>query len=990
MMKKYKVLFLPFLFVFMICFMDVVNAKNYTLSEIPDDSYVIGTHLFSSSLTPSTSSFYSGIVDSSVVMLGSTTIDASAFSSSDDFIIYYKIVDDIWIDSISGNDIDVPEEGFAITHVNGVCVDSSCMGNAIPITFLSTAGLEDVFETKTVNVGYGEKIAAADIPMLNNRPGYQFTCWTLKGEDECFDLNTAITDEMIPEGESAITLETKWNQIEYTIAYTNFDGTVQEKTCSYGNIGAEATDCHFEEYLDLFTARPNYTFIGWSTSKEGGTVYSVSSDMSSILGNEETITLYAVWDTMKYTISYALDGGTFTDTISPQTSFNVEDTTITLPTVSKVGYTFKNWTYNGTVFDGNTLPKSDITLTAVWEPITYSFVYDTQSVTCTYDQDCTVSITDDAIPEGRKFVHWYILDNSNKIYIGDSIKNFTTEEKTFTLKPEYEMIDYHVTYDYDGGVAGGVDFTSFQYDSLDSSNNRTYTLHVPTKDGYTFAGWDVQSGNLAIRDTDVTISGSGDVFLKALWNENSYTMQYYNGADLVNEEECTYTECSVISDQPTKEAYVFDGWVSETSGLVYQAGQRIANSDFTNNFTIKLVAKWTNDYRYTISYQLNGGSFEGDAPSSYLAGETLTLPVPIRNGYTFTGWTVNGVTLSEDANGVYTLSGYKEDLKIEAQWNANQYSLQFMMNGVTLPLVECSYDTACSFGSHLDQVPQNYKLLGWSLVDGGALYYGDDLTVKNLTEENNAVITLYSVLEDTTVRHTISYYLDGGQLENASIPDTLVDGDTISLPVPTKEGYVFKGWLDIHSNTIILDGEVISTDLLLVAQWEIQTYTISYVDEDGNAISVASSYPTSYTYGTKKVVLPGNAYLPDGVNRWKVNGTDLAYYSVYDEETSNFVIEVTQYENITVVGYKTTEEPIEPDPVEPEVVYYEVSFYDNDSLLGVLLVEENDVIVSEKSVLGENSTYTEYADHKWMNEIGEPFAIQTESITSDIRLYLAD
>lgn len=54
---------------------------------------------------------------------------------------------------------------------------------------------------------------------------------------------------------------------------------------------------------------------------------------------------YAVWDTdpYEYTISYALDGGSFADTTEAPDSFNVESETITLPTPQRKGYTFDGW-----------------------------------------------------------------------------------------------------------------------------------------------------------------------------------------------------------------------------------------------------------------------------------------------------------------------------------------------------------------------------------------------------------------------------------------------------------------------------------------------------------------------------------------------------------------------------------------------------------------------------------------------------------------------
>lgn len=42
---------------------------------------------------------------------------------------------------------------------------------------------------------------------------------------------------------------------------------------------------------------------------------------------------------------------------------------------------------------------------------------------------------------------------------------------------------------------------------------------------------------------------------------------------------------------------------------------------------------------YTITYTLNGGSYGSSHPSSYKAGQKVTISDPAKSGYTFTGWT---------------------------------------------------------------------------------------------------------------------------------------------------------------------------------------------------------------------------------------------------------------------------------------------------------------------------------------------------------------
>lgn len=982
MMKKVELLVFCIIYCVIFTISTNVNAKQYSLEEIPDDAYIIGTHMFSSSLSPETSPFYSGLIDSSTVMLGSTTIDTSEFESSKDFVIYYKFIDDIWFDSITGDDITPPEEGFSITHINGECVDASCMGNAIQVKFLSTAGLENVFETKTINVGYGEMISASEIPELKNRPGFKFVCWTLEDSDECFDLSTAITDELVND-EEIVVLETKWEQISYKITYNNnFDDSTVERQCTYNNVGNEKIDCSFELYDSIFAPRNNYTFIGWSTTPDGKDVYDVESDMGVILGSDENVTLYAIWDTIDYKITYDLDGGTFTDVISPQVSFDAEDVSISLPVVSKVGYEFKEWTYNDESFTGLDLPNNDITLKAVWEPINYSFVYNDQRVDCTYDKECSITLTDNNVPEGKKFIRWYIMDDLQKIYVGDDVSNFTTEDgREFTLYPEYELVKYFVSYDLDGGTLRDSNFSSFTFDALSVDGNQTFHLNSPAKVGYEFNGWEVVGDSIQVNsNTEVEIVGAGDAVLKAKWLEKEYTIEYYNEDSLIDSKTCNFTNCLVASVDTEKENFVFDGWKSEQTGLVYSEGNKVSNTEFIGN-TVKLVAKWTNEYRYTIAYDLNGGIFDGDAAVSYVSGEAVTLPTPNKEGYTFAGWQVDG----EDIEG-NIISNYNKDIEVTAKWTANKYNIHFNMGEVVIPDVVCTYDVECKFGDHSSYIEGNYKLLGWSLNEDGSIYYGDNLNVKNLTSNNDETINLYAVLEDTTIYRHVSYYLDGGSLSEQSIDNSYADGTVLSLPVPVKEGYDFTGWYDVNSKTIIEDDSVIKSDLMLVAQWKIKTYTISYVNEEGEALlDLDSSYIKEFAYGTKELIVPGGNKLPEGISGWKFNDIELDKYILNGDETSSYILSITENQNITIVGIKT---PDAIEPVEPEVTYYEVSFYDDDSLLGIVLVVENETITSENTVPKEGSSYSEYLSQNWTDLNGDDFDIESSLITENINLYL--
>ena len=68
---------------------------------------------------------------------------------------------------------------------------------------------------------------------------------------------------------------------------------------------------------------------------------------------------------------------------------------------------------------------------------------------------------------------------------------------------------------------------------------------------------------------------------------------------------------------------------------------------------------------YMISYELDGG-IDGGNPISYTENDEFTLTIPVRPGYTFIGWTGNGIT--SPTVEVKVSKGTKGDLSFTAHW----------------------------------------------------------------------------------------------------------------------------------------------------------------------------------------------------------------------------------------------------------------------------------------------------------------------------------
>ena len=154
----------------------------------------------------------------------------------------------------------------------------------------------------------------------------------------------------------------------------------------------------------------------------------------------------------------------------------------------------------------------------------------------------------------------------------------------------------------------------------------------PTRDGYDFAGWYLGEVKYNF-DTPVT----EDITLVARWTERlaQYTVTFDSaGGSSVPTQTVTAGDKATEPKDPTRRGYDFDGW--------YLEGKKY---DFDTPVTadITLVARWSRQgggsetIHYILSYDSNGGTRYKD--ETYRKNTVVKLDkVPVREGYTFTGW----------------------------------------------------------------------------------------------------------------------------------------------------------------------------------------------------------------------------------------------------------------------------------------------------------------------------------------------------------------
>ena len=228
-----------------------------------------------------------------------------------------------------------------------------------------------------------------------------------------YNFDTPVTD--------AITLYAEWTAIEYTITYKDVDGAT--------NPNAEVTTYTVESnVINLADAdKKGYTFDGWYNSETATSPIKMIQKGS--VGNRE---LYARWTAIEYEITYVLDD----DDAHPAQNasanpekYTIEDATITLAAPSRSGYTFKGWT---------TVNEEDETVSIT--EIDTSKVADV-TVTATWEQTFTISITFEPIPVTEASGTWTLTEDTRTVH--DEIRD---EDTTYTVFVAPEGCDSYTWY----------------------------------------------------------------------------------------------------------------------------------------------------------------------------------------------------------------------------------------------------------------------------------------------------------------------------------------------------------------------------------------------------------------------------------------------------------------------------------------------------------------------------------------------------------------
>ena len=508
---------------------------------------------------------------------------------------------------------------------------------------------------------------------------------------------------------------------------------------------------------------------------------------------------------------------------------------------------------NGNSYEpGGSVPADVTELTVQWTAPIYAVTLNTNGGTINngnvteyiYGVGATLPTADDMTYTGHTFKGWY----DNEGLTGDPVTAIGgTEMGNKEYWAKWEINQYTITFDTAGGSAIA---------PITQDYGTAITAPAdPTREGYTFAGWDT-----AIPAT----MPAHNMTITAQWTVNQYTITFdTDGGSEVAPITQDYGSAITAPAAPTREGYTFTGW-DKTIPATMPAG------DMT------ITAQWTVN-QYTITYDLDGGTAEGNPDTYTVETDAFTLKNPTRPGYTFTGW--SGTDLTGEDNLTVTIpAGSTGDRSYTAHWSLNTYSITYDLNGGTVSGNPDFY-TVESAAITLNQPTRiGYTFTGWS---GTNLTGEDNLTVTIPTGSiGNRSYTAHWSLNT----YSITYDLDGGTAFGN--PDSYtVESAAITLNEPTKAGYVFTGWsgtdlVGEDNLTVTIPAGSIG-DRRYTAHWEFDPTIIAALNPTPNVEFLDVSRVDWFYYDVRYVCENG-----------LMNGTSRNRFSPYGTATRGMLVTI--------------------------------------------------------------------------------------------------
>ena len=280
---------------------------------------------------------------------------------------------------------------------------------------------------------------------------------------------------------------------------------------------------------------------------------------------------------------------------------------------------------------------------------------------------------------------------------------------------------------------------------------------------------------------------------------------------------------------PVKKGYVFTGWTGSNGTDLQMKVTIPAGSTGDKTYT----AHWK-IINYAITYNLDGGT-ASNLPDTYNVESTFSLQVPSKEGHTFEGWSEGSSPIYQK---IYKIAkGTTGELEMVAHWSLTEYTITYNLNGGTLKNPVSSFTMETPTFKLDTPTREHYEFAGWT---------SNDITThtKDIEVAEGTIKNLSFTANWTPIDYTITYDTTGGTI-SGEVTTYNADTPGFTLVKPTRNGYRFVGWTGSNGDTpeenvFISMGSYGNKSY--VANWELDTYTIQYVLNEGSLMDPIDSY----------------------------------------------------------------------------------------------------------------------------------------------------
>ena len=475
---------------------------------------------------------------------------------------------------------------------------------------------------------------------------------------------------------------------------------------------------------------------------------------------------------------------------------------------------------------------------------------------------------------GYTFLGWY--NGETKV---DSIAASVSGE--LTLEAKWTINSYDITYELAGGVNDSENPASYTIES------GLITLKNPTREGYTFLGWYNGEQLVTIIDSNTL----ENITLTAKWKIT--TDHEGTEVDPYSVDDALKVAGTLTKDNSTTDKYYIKGIVSEITELSTSYGNATFKITVDGKTILVFRAKNEGNQNFTSTDDL----YVGDEVVIYGNITNYNGTLEITNCYVVSN---NKVARPEPIEEPEVVDKTLQEIidMDDATNKEASYKITVIVLGWGKSLT--SYDAAANkYGnmivSDLEGLNKivvfgataTISALVWDSTNGKYTYtnkqdfltnaitksinIGDTLELIVIRDSYNGNTQLNAIVTKVTPKPAVTYNLifdlDGGTC--ADLPTSYEEGNELSLPTPTKEGYDFLGWeyngLIITSITATMTG-----DLTLTAKWK-ESGTTLYFEKvtSVNDITDDGLYLIVYENGEKAYAFDSSLATLDATNNYK-------------------------------------------------------------------------------------------------------------------------